>query len=200
MTALLGPENHERGPATKRWSTLAKGSRPRRGRCSQTRDAVAELARAWASRPPRRAARPRSGDPGLDRSTALTIPRARRFTPGARAPRAWSNPEQLMTIRLGGRAYDSFVPTPIGERANWTIEEGDQRELSWRNGAHSPAGPQLKCEQAQDLKVGYNGSPTTAVVSPRNGWLALGCLITAVGLADAVSFGNLETAPAIQCA
>ena len=41
-----------------------------------------------------------------------------------------------MTIRLGGRAYDSFVPTPIGERANWTIEESDQRELSWRNGAH----------------------------------------------------------------
>jgi uncharacterized protein YkwD len=29
-------------------------------------------------------------------------------------------------------------------------------------------------------------------VSPRNGWLALGCLITAVGLADAVSSGNLE--------
>ena len=77
------------------------------------------------------------------------------------------------------------MPTPIGERANWTIEEGDQRELSWRNGAHSPAAAQLKCEQAQDLKVGYNGSPTTAVVSPRNGWLALGRLITAVGLADA---------------
>ena len=50
--ALLGPENHERGPATKRWSTLTKGSRRRRGRCSQTRDAVAELARAEGSELP----------------------------------------------------------------------------------------------------------------------------------------------------
>jgi hypothetical protein len=32
-----------------------------------------------------------------------------------------------MTMRLGGRAYDSFVPAPIGERAKWTIEESDQR-------------------------------------------------------------------------
>jgi hypothetical protein len=32
-----------------------------------------------------------------------------------------------MTIRLGGRAYDSFVPAPIRERAKWTIEESDQR-------------------------------------------------------------------------
>jgi hypothetical protein len=39
--------------------------------------------------------------------------------------------------------------------------------------------------EAQDLKVGYNESPTTAVVSLRNWWLALGRLITAVGLADA---------------
>lgn len=41
-------------------------------------------------------------------------------------------PEQLMTITLGGRAYGSFVPAPIGELAKWTIEESDQRGLSRR--------------------------------------------------------------------
>ena len=47
---------------------------------------------------------------------------------------------QLMTTRLGSRAYDSFVPAPIGELAKWTTEEGDQRGLSRREGAHSPGG------------------------------------------------------------
>jgi hypothetical protein len=49
MTAPLGPENHEPGPATKRCSAVAQYSPHRRDRCSQSSDAVAELARAAAS-------------------------------------------------------------------------------------------------------------------------------------------------------
>jgi hypothetical protein len=70
--------------------------------------------------PPAAASAAELGDPGLDQlDRAYNSTRSPLYA-RARAPRAWSNPEQLMTIRLGGRAYDSFVPIPIGERANWT--------------------------------------------------------------------------------
>jgi hypothetical protein len=49
MTALLGPENHEPGPATKRCSTVAKCSPHRPRSLLRRRDAVAEIARAAAS-------------------------------------------------------------------------------------------------------------------------------------------------------
>ena len=80
---------------------------------------------------------------------------------------------------LGG---DSRRPAAKGLRLAEMLGNGRWRVRSTNE---LDFGPQLKCEQAQDLKVGYNGSPTTAVVSPTNWWLALGRLITAVGLADA---------------
>jgi hypothetical protein len=42
------------------------------------------------------------------------------------------DPAQMVTIRLGRRGHDSFVPASIGDLARWTIEESDQRGLSRR--------------------------------------------------------------------
>lgn len=85
------------------------------------------------------------------------------------------DPEQLMTIRLGGRAYDSFAPTPIGKLAKWTIAESDQRGLSrreWRpfsgrsaQDGHSPS--TARCIAGNDPRGFRAATPGAAIRRPR---------------------------------
>ena len=52
------------------------------------------------------------------------------FLDGARELlRRGYDPALLLTTRHVGKAYDNFVPAPLGERAKWTVTEGSQAGL-----------------------------------------------------------------------
>lgn len=42
------------------------------------------------------------------------------------------DPAELMTARHQARPHDSIKPTPVGELANWTVEEGNKGGLALR--------------------------------------------------------------------
>ena len=39
------------------------------------------------------------------------------------------DPDELMTVRVEGRDYDSFKPIKIGEAAKWTVSESERQGL-----------------------------------------------------------------------
>jgi hypothetical protein len=53
-----------------------------------------------------------------------------------------ANPDALLTIRYAGKDHDSFAPRPIGELAQWMIEESDKGGLKRRR--WKPFGPRAR--------------------------------------------------------
>ena len=65
----------------------------------------------------------------LDGELLLSTPRA--LTDGSRALLARGyDSDLLMTVRVRGKAYDSFNPIKIGTAAKWTVSERDGKGLS----------------------------------------------------------------------
>jgi hypothetical protein len=87
------------------------------------------------------------------------------------------DPRTPLTMRIEGKAYDSFQPLPIGKWAGWTYEERDQgglRCVRWRSPpSRMPPEPTLRGQKSgSEPSVAPEGRETENRFrgGPPHGW------------------------------